>query len=240
MSFNTSKNWNNIVRIRMMELLRQRDFLALSLVAVIVGTVWAFIELADELVEGELHDVDLRLLYLLRNPADATDPIGPYWVEEWMRDITALGGVPVLTLLAFTVVLTLWMERHRAAAAWLTASILGAAIISPLFKYLFARERPAILAPELLPSSFSFPSGHAFMSAAVYLTIGALLTRVIPNRRTRTFVLLAALVLAFMVGVSRVYLGVHYPSDVLAGWTLGLCWAALCWIVAWRIQQRRG
>jgi undecaprenyl-diphosphatase len=219
------------------KLLHQRDFLTLVLLAIIVGTVWGFIELADELREGELHEIDLRLLYLFRDPANPHDPLGPYWVEELMRDASALGSVLVVTLLSVAVVVTLWMEKQRTAAVWLAMAVLSAAGISSLLKHLFARERPDLLATELLPASFSFPSGHAFLSAVVYLTVGALLTRLIQSQRTRIFVLLVAVLLTALTGTSRVYLGVHYPSDILAGWTLGLSWAALCWLVAWKMSS---
>lgn len=226
-----------MLRLWTKELLRHGDFLTLVLLAIVVGTVWGFVELADEVLEGATHEIDIRLLYLLRNPADPTDPIGPRWFEELMRDATALGSFAVLTLLTVAVVGTLWLEQHRAAAIWLAVAVVGALVFSTLFKVIFARARPDLLPAELLPASFSFPSGHAFLSAAVYLTIGALLTRVLPNRRTRIFVLSMAVLFTVLTGFSRVYLGVHYPSDVLAGWTLGLCWAALCWAVAWNLGK---
>lgn len=226
------------MRAYIREIFRHGHFLTLALLAIVVGTVWAFVELADEMLEGELQELDARLLNFFRNPTDATDPIGPFWFEELMRDVSALGSVPVLSLLVLGVVVTLWMERRRAAAAWLTTAVLGALGISTLFKNVFARARPDLIAPELLPASFSFPSGHAFLSAAVYLTIGALLTRVVPTQGTRTFVLAMAVLLTVITGISRVYLGVHFPSDVLAGWTLGLSWAALCWLIAWNSTKR--
>jgi undecaprenyl-diphosphatase len=130
------------------------------------------------------------------------------------------------------------MERQRRAASWLAIASLGASVLNVLLKSVFARERPALLDSELLPGSFSFPSGHAFLSAAIYLTAGALLTQVIAKPATRAIVLAAAVLMTVLIGLSRVYLGVHYPSDVLAGWTLGLCWAALCWAVFWNLRQR--
>lgn len=220
------------------ELLRQPHFLTLVLAAIAVGGVWAFIELADELREGELAAIDQRLLHLLRAPGDPGDPIGPRALEVAVRDITALGGVPVLTLFVALAVIVLWMERQHLAALWLALASLGAAALNVVLKALFARARPALLEPELLPTSFSFPSGHAFLSAAIYLTAGALLTQVIAKPATRAFVLAAAALVAVLIGLSRVYLGVHYPSDVLAGWTLGLCWAALCWAVFWNLRKR--
>lgn len=221
---------------RLKALSRHGDFLTLVLLVVVCGALWGFIEIADRLRDGEWHAIDMRLLQLLRDPENPANPIGPRWVEELVRDASALGGFLVLTLLTVGAVVTLWMEKHHAAAVWLTTAMLGAVGMSSLFKHFFARERPAIITADLLPTSFSFPSGHAFLSAAAYLTIGALLTRVLPKKRTRSFVLAMALLLTLLTGFSRVYLGVHYPSDVLAGWTLGLSWAALCWLVAWKTR----
>lgn len=218
-------------------LLRHGDFRTLVLLAVVVGSLWGFIELADEMREGGLRETDLRLLYLLRDPANPANPLGPHWLQELVRDLSALGSLPVLFLVSSAAIAALWMERQRAAALWLTVAVLGALTMNIIAKVLFARQRPDILPPELLPVSFSFPSGHAFMSAAVYFTVAALLTHVIPRRRTHVFVIVTAGLLTVLTGFSRVYLGVHYPSDVLAGWTLGLCWAALCWAVAWNLHK---
>lgn len=222
---------------RARELLRHGDFASLVLLLVAAGGTWAFIEIADGLCDHELHEIDDRILRLFRNPADYTDPIGPRWLEEAVRDVTALGSVPVLTLLVVSAVLVLWLERRRRAALWLAIAALGALVLNSAFKLLFARERPDLIAADSLPATYSFPSGHSFLSAAVYLTLGALLTHVLPRRRTRTFVLAMAVLLTLLTGASRVYLAVHYPSDVLAGWTLGIAWAALCWLVAWNLRK---
>lgn len=222
---------------RLREVLRQGDFLSLVLLLVVVGSVWVFVEIADEVLEGELRALDNRILWLFRNPADPGDPIGPRWLDEAIRDATALGGPLVLTLLVAAAVVVLWLERHRRAALWLAAASLGALALSSAFKALFARERPDLLPAELLPVTYGFPSGHSFLSAAVYLTLGALLVHVLPRGRTRTFVLATAVLLAGLTGFSRIYLGVHYPTDVLAGWTLGVGWAALCWLVAWNLRK---
>lgn len=233
----SKKPGENRMPARLKELLRHGDFVSLLLLLIVIGCVWAFVEIADEVLEGELRQLDRGILLSLRNPANVTDPIGPRWFEELMRDATALGGILMLTLLVAAAVVVLWLEQHRRAALWLLIATLGAFALSSLFKLYFARERPDILATELLPPTYSFPSGHSMLSAAVYLTLGALLTHVVPRKRTRGFVLFMALLLTAFAGFSRVYLGVHYPSDVLAGWTLGLSWAALCWLVAWNMRK---
>ncbi len=223
---------------RVRVLLRHGDFLSLLLLLIAVASVWAFVELADEVREGGLQGLDTRILYWLRDPMDTTRPIGPRWLAEAIRDASALGSVTVLALLVSATAAALWLEKHRPAAVWLVMAALGATGLSTLFKLFFARERPDLIAPELLPTSYSFPSGHSALSATVYLTLGAALTRVVPRASTRALVLATALLLTLFTGVSRVYLGVHYPSDVLAGWTLGLGWAALCWLIAWNIEKR--
>lgn len=227
------------MRARLKALLRQRDFLTLALAAIVVGSMWLFVELADELREGELKAIDQYLLELLRQPGNPAAPLGPPSLEGLMRDATALGSVLVLSLFTTIAVLVLWMERQRLAALWLAAAALGAGALNVLLKQLFARDRPSLLAPELLPTSFSFPSGHAFLAAAIYLTAGALLVQIIVRPATRAVVLAAAVLVVLLVGVTRVYLGLHYPSDVLAGWALGLCWAALCWAIFWNLGKRR-
>jgi undecaprenyl-diphosphatase len=220
------------------ELLGRWDFLALALLAIVCGAVWGFVELAEELREGELERFDLRLLHLFRDPANPANPVGGRVVQELVRDATALGGILFLALLVTATVAVLWVEKHRRAAVWLSTATLGALALSTLFKSLYSRGRPDVIASELLPSSYSFPSGHSMLSAAVYLTVAALLIQVVPKKRTRALILMVALLLTFLTGFSRVYLGMHYPSDVLAGWTLGLAWAALCWLVAWYTRAR--
>ena len=111
-------------------------------------------------------------------------------------------------------------------------------VLSSTLKLLVARPRPDLIAHVVQVHTMSFPSGHATLSAVTYLTLGALLARVQPNRRLKAFLLGLALILTILVGASRVYLGVHWPSDVLAGWCVGAAWASLCWFVALQLQRR--
>lgn len=210
--------------------------LALLLAA---GALWAFIAIAGEVTEGETLGLDRSLLLALRDPADPANPLGPLWLREMGRDLTALGGIAVLTLLTAGVLGFLAMRRLWGAAGLLLASVLGGILASNLLKAAFDRARPDLVPHGSIVMTSSFPSGHAMMSAVVYLTLGVLLARVEPRRRAKAFILTCAVLLTLLVGVSRVYLGVHWPTDVVAGWCLGAAWALGCWLVA-RWLQRRG
>ena len=213
--------------------------IVLVAVLLIVGGTWVFIELADEVREGDTQRFDDWAVRAMRRADDPSWPIGPHWLPEVGRDLTALGGVAVLSLTtAFVAGYLLIVRKYH--AMWLVlAATLGGLLISTLLKHLIDRARPDLVPHLSHVYTSSFPSGHSMLSAVVYLTLGALLTRLASERRVKLYFLAAALLLTFLVGVSRVYMGVHYPTDVLAGWTAGLVWALLCWLVA-RYLQRRG
>lgn len=196
------------------------------------GLAFCFVKIADEMVEGETRAFDERVLLALRDPADLKQPIGPAWLETSMVDLTALGGVPALTLITVLVVLYLLVSRRYANAALVAGAIAGGALLTTVMKIGFARPRPELVDHLVSVQSLSFPSGHAMASAVTYLTLGALLARTERNRAVRGYVFAVAGFLTLLIGVSRVYLGVHYPTDVLAGWSLGAAWALLCWLVA--------
>jgi undecaprenyl-diphosphatase len=215
------------------------ELLPLLILVLVAGGIWAFAELADEVREGETRRVDERLLLALRNPADRADPLGPRWLEEMQRDFTGLGGFPVLSLLTLAVSGFLFLDHKHRAALLVLGAVGGAYVLSFLLKLGFQRPRPDLVPHGSLVLTTSFPSQHSMLAAATYLTLGALLARVQPRRRHKVFVLGLAVLLTLIVGTSRVYLGVHWPTDVLAGWTAGGVWALLCWQVA-RWLQRRG
>lgn len=209
------------------------------LVLMPAGAAWGFVELADAVLDGETAAIDRALLLALRSPGNPAAPLGPRWLAEVGRDITALGGIAVLTLLTLLVA-TFMALRRLWHAAWLLLAAVGSGIlVSTVLKVAFERPRPDLVPHGSFVSTASFPSGHSMMAAVVYLTLGALLARVEPDRRVKVFVLAAAVLLTLLVGVSRVYLGVHWPTDVLAGWTVGAGWALLFWLIA-RALQRRG
>jgi len=209
------------------------------LMLLLAGSIWAFVALAGEVLEGDTQALDRVLLLMLRAPGNPAEPFGPPWLKEMGRDLTALGGYTVLTLLTLAVAAFLALRRMWGATLLLVAAVASVPLASYLLKDIFGRPRPELVPHGSYVASASFPSAHSMMAAVVYLTLGALLARVEPLRRIKAFILSVAILLTLLVGISRVYLGVHWPTDVLAGWTVGAAWALLCWLIA-RALQRRG
>jgi len=199
---------------------------------------WAFVELADGVLEGETHAFDSTILLALRNPQDLADPLGPGWLEEAARDITGLGGYAILSLLTIATLCYLLMVGKRATALLVLVAIVGGTLLSHGLKLGFERPRPDLVPHATQVYTASFPSGHAMLSAVTFLTLGALLARAERSRRISAFLMTLAIIVTLLVGASRVYLGVHWPSDVLAGWSVGAAWASLCWFAALQLQRR--
>jgi undecaprenyl-diphosphatase len=216
---------------------RYAELVPLVLLVLVAGGIWIFAQLADEVREGETRRFDERVLLSLRNPADRSDPLGPAWVEETERDFTALGGVAVMGLLTLGVSGFLLLDGKKGAAVLVLVAVGGGLLLSSLLKHAVERPRPELVPHGSYVYTSSFPSGHSTMSAATYLTLGALLARVQRRRRVKAFLLGFAILITLLVGISRVYLGVHWPTDVLAGWTLGGIWALICWLLARRLQR---
>jgi undecaprenyl-diphosphatase len=205
---------------------------ALGAVAAMLG----FALVADEVAEGETSGFDEWVLRAVRThvvrSADST-------AADIALNVTALGGYPVLVLVLSCVVGFLLLEHKAWEALYVLVTTAGGALLSDVLKTLFARPRPSLLEPFVRVTSFSFPSGHALVSAVAYLTLGALLAAILPRRRSKLYVVSVALLLASLVGLSRILLGVHYPTDVLAGWFAGLAWALACWVVLEILERRR-
>lgn len=178
---------------------------------------------------------------LLRSLRQADDPariLGPEWFQEVARDLSALGGAVVVILMSVLVLAYLLIRRAYNASALLIVAVLGGYLLSAVLKETVARERPMVVPHLAHVADRSFPSGHSMLASVVYLTLGALLAKIAKRKREKIFFVLAALLLSLLVGASRVLLGVHYPTDVLAGWGAGTAWALACWSVAYRLQQR--
>jgi undecaprenyl-diphosphatase len=216
----------------------QREFAVLASLALAAAAVWGFAELAEEVFEGETHAFDEWVLLALRSATDRADPLGPGWLEEMMRDVTALGSTGILTFITLAVAGFLALERKRHAALFVLLAVGGGMLLSTGLKMGFDRPRPDLVPHGAIVYTASFPSGHSMLSAVTYLTLGALLARVQPRRLLKLYLLGLAVLLTVAVGASRVYLGVHWPTDVLAGWAVGAGWALLCWAAALWLQRR--
>ena len=199
---------------------------ALSIVA---GAILAFTGIADEMAEGETHGVDMAILNALQ--PQPGHPVGPAWLSQAARDITALGSVSILMMITLAVGGFLVLRRKLMEAGLLTLAAIGGLALSEAMKTVFGRARPPEIYRIVDAYNPSFPSGHALLSAVVYLTLGAMLARATDLRRERGYIMTAAILVALLVGATRVYLGVHWASDVLAGWCLGAAWATACWLL---------
>lgn len=211
----------------------------LLLLCLIVAAVWGLAELTDEVLEGATRSLDRDILLALRTPGDLSDPVGSPYVEEMARDLTALGGTVVITGATLLAAGFFLMRGSLGSMFYLIVATGGGIATSSIGKEFFDRPRPDLVPHGSLVYTASFPSGHSMMAAMAYLTLGVLIARVLPQRRQKVYVLSIAVVLTLLVGISRVYLGVHWPTDVAAGWLAGAAWAVICVLVA-RILSRRG
>jgi undecaprenyl-diphosphatase len=197
----------------------------LAMFAAATSALVLFIKVADEVVEGDTRKIDLLILMWFRVTGKPNDPVGPLWLEDFARDITALGSPVVLGLFVVIATVFLLLIRQRFIALFtLVSTVLGTVIVT-IMKELFGRSRPNLMPEGIIVYSESFPSGHAMISAVVYLTLGALISRLVHGVALKLYVMGSALILTGLVGLSRVYLGAHWPSDVLAGWAVGAAWA---------------
>ncbi|MCK5360979.1 MAG: phosphatase PAP2 family protein [Gammaproteobacteria bacterium] len=187
--------------------------------------LFGFMKLTEEVIEGETSGFDQRVLLWFRNPDDLSEPIGPAWLEVVVRDITAMGGLLILGLLTIAACGYLWLTQRHKLALFVAIAIPTGSLLNAVLKDFFSRPRPDIVPHASAAAFSSFPSGHAMMSAAVFLTLGALLSLSTENKRIKIYILSWSVFLTIMVGISRIYLGVHWPTDIIAGWIAGATWA---------------
>lgn len=217
---------------------RRDSFILVGFLALAIA-LFGFLKLASEVSEGDVFAIDKSILRGLRTAQDAAVPIGPAWLKTAMIDFTALGGVAVLTLITVLAVGYLIAARKTATSSFVAASIAGGAILSAVIKSALARPRPELVPHLVHVTSPSFPSGHAMNSAIVYMTLAVLLARSEKRRRVQIYLICVAIALSLIIGCSRVFLGVHWPSDVLAGWVVGASWASLCSLIARQLLRKR-
>jgi undecaprenyl-diphosphatase len=222
---------------------RKLDRRELTWLIVGLGTcllLWGFITLADEVMEGDTQTVDTRILQALRDPEDQARPRGPGWLEPALLDLTALGGPTVLGLVVISIVGFLLLQGRYRTALVILVTAASAEFANVGLKGFFDRARPDVVPHLRDVSSTSFPSGHAMESAIIYLTLGAMLMRIAEGRLTKIYCMGMAVFVTLLVGISRVYLGVHYPTDVIGGWIFGFAWASLVWLIEQRFEPMTG
>lgn len=190
--------------------------------------------LTSEMLEMETRSFDESILKSLRVPGDLSTPVGPRWLLHAVLDLNGLGSVTVLAIITVFAAIHLFMARRRVMAAYLLISVLGGWAISNAIKFIVGRPRPDVVPHLQDVYDPSYPSGHAMMSAVTYLTIAVLISSEAMERGRNMFLLMTAFALSGAIGLCRIYLGVHYPTDVLAGWCAGATWALVCHAVGHR------
>lgn len=216
---------------------RERPLALVAAAALAVGALWMVLQATGGPLLATIHAIDERLLLAFRGTDPAT-PAGPQALAEVMRDITALGGSTVIVLLVSTAAALLALSGRRRQAIFLVVTVTTGVLLTVALKAGFDRPRPDLVPHGSMVALASFPSGHAATSAVAYLTLAAILIRAMHRHRVRTFILTMAALVTIAVGASRVYLGVHWPSDVVAGWLQGAGWALGAWLVERRLQAR--
>jgi undecaprenyl-diphosphatase len=204
----------------------------------VFAPLWAFGALWDAVEDQHTGGFDRAVLLALRVPGHPDLLAGPRWLQECARDLTALGGFTVLTLLSVIAVAILVMQRRRLQALILGATVVLGQALAAVIKLIADRPRPDIAAHFDLVYSSSFPSGHSTMAPVVYLTLAVILGAGEPRREVRALMFACAVAVTIAVGLSRVYLGVHWPTDVLAGWALGSA-IALAAMTVLKLTARR-
>ena len=203
------------------------EYVTAIVVIIISLGLYAFLKLTGEVVDGDTVGFDQQLLLMLRNPADLADPVGPEWLEVIVRDLTALGGAVTLGMLTIAVCGYFWLQLRPRMALFVLLAMAGGSLFNSLLKEFFERPRPELVPHATAAAMSSFPSGHAMMSTVAFLTLGALLAHASSKLGIKLYILGWSLLLTILVGVSRVYLGVHWPTDIIAGWIAGGVWALL-------------
>ena len=184
--------------------------------------LWAFVRIAERVLEGETASFDEAVLRWLDQHATPT-------LDRMAIEVTALGSGLVVAVIVLALSGVLWQMRQRYWAYLLWLTTIGSVLLNSILKLSFDRPRPRVFEWRVhFPVTSSFPSGHAMTAAVVYLTVAIIIMRLNSSRWLSFIALLCAAVLMLLVGLSRLYVGVHYPSDVVAGYAAGIGWTGLC------------
>lgn len=225
-------------RLRLALTFARKEIGAVAALLVAGLAAWSFLSIAGEVREGDTAAFDHHIIMALRVPGDPSTPIGPHWLKIAALDVTSLGSITVLGLVVVAAAGLFLALRRRREAVWLLAASVGGWGITEWLKTLFGRQRPPLALHVVEAMNPSFPSGHSMLSAAIYLTLGVLIARFVQRRRVKVYAMAWAVAFTLLVGVSRVFLGVHWPTDVLAGWCLGGLWALGIWLMAWVLERK--
>lgn len=226
-----------ITFFRRMLRMARTEIAAVSALFIAALGVMTFVEVADDMTEADGQAFDQAVLAWMQPVAG--EPRGPWWLREAAADLTSLGGISVLALFAVIAFAFLLIQRKNLSALLLVVGLAGGVALSEGLKAMFGRERPPSAFQAVDTLNASFPSGHALLSTVFYLTLGVMLTRAFPRAHLKAFVLGAAILIALLIGLTRVYLGAHWASDVFAGWCAGAAWAMALWLVAYAIGRRQ-
>ena len=211
---------------------------ALISISAVAFLLFAFGVIAQNVFAGTSFALDQSIVLALRDPANPSAPIGPAWLQEAARDLTSLGSIIVLAIITLTFSGYLFLARKYAAAWLMIVAVCGGIALNDLLKAAFTRPRPDLVYQAARVFTSSFPSGHAELSATTYLTIAALLAQIQCSFKIGLYFIVLAVLLTILIGISRIYLGVHYPTDVLGGWCIGAAWALNGWAFLTWLQHR--
>jgi len=204
----------------------------IAIAALLVG----FIGLASGVLSAATEPFDHAILQALRT--EVSDPYGPAWLERTVVNLSALGSAAVTSLIVCVGALFFLLDKRPRQAILLAGVTSLAALGMTGLKLLIGRERPTIVEHIEVIRGLSFPSGHTLIAAVLYPTLGMLIASNLRQRHLKVFVFVVAALLALIVGLTRVYIGVHYPSDVLGGWLLGLAFAIAAGLVVQSLKRQ--
>lgn len=214
---------------------KSADLRLLMEISIIGALIVTFLTIAHQVGEGA-EGFDHAILLGLRNAPD--DPIGSDGVQAAVMHLSGLGSGAVTTLVTVIAIIFLCLAKRWRFAGLVLACAIGTLLVMMVLKGIYDRPRPTVVTAIDPPGDESFPSGHSMISSALYPTLAVLIARALPTRRLRVFTVACGVFMAGMIGISRLYLGVHYPTDVLAGWTVGCTWALVCGVIARKLAPQ--